>query len=148
MGVSYVRGAIGLSLLGVVAIAPPTLAAQGEPQCTVKLELTKLRTRAGCWIDAPKRGATGVARFTCRGGATKVTLGPHTFTGTVKKGVLSTQATSEFEFSDGCVWRTRQSVEGKLGSGSLTYTYSERVVKSDGSCASPCAARGTVDVED
>lgn len=151
-------GTIGLALTltapaaadapSVPARDEPQTQARGEPQCTVKLELTKVKTRPGCFVDTPKRGSTGKATFRCRGGETHVVLGRHTFDGTVEGGELEALATSEFEFSDGCVWKTRQEVSGRLTDGELAYHYTERVVSSDGSCASPCTASGTVAVAD
>ena len=140
-------GAVGWCAL-LMASALPASAAHGEPQCSVALELTSVTTRAGCWIDAPRKGARGTAQYTCRGGSTRVTFGPHTFRGKITKGTLHAEATSEFEFEDGCVWRTSQSVQGALADKKLRYAYTERVVKSDGSCASPCSAKGDIRVLD
>lgn len=149
-------GALSLAALMLTGAAGPASAdaprgeplIQGEPQCTVELELTQVKTRVGCFVDTPKRGSAGKATFRCRGGKTHVVLGRHAFDGTVARGQLEALATSEFEFSDGCVWKTRQEVSGRLADGKLTYRYSERVVSSDGSCATPCTASGTVAVAD
>ncbi len=121
---------------------------EGEATCVLALKVATLGTQAGCFVDTPRRGATGKARFRCRGGETKVDLGGFNFKGTVAKGRFEATASSEFTFEDGCVWRTTQSLTGRVGDGELDYAYRERVVKSDGACASPCTAKGAVAIVD
>lgn len=122
--------------------------ARGEPMCEVTLELSDYETGESCWVDAPARGARAKATFPCKGGKTSFTFGRHAFKGRVKDDAIDARAKTTFEWQDGCTWQGDHAITGTIDSGALVYDYSEHVTKSDGSCESPCVARGKVTIVD
>jgi hypothetical protein len=99
-------------------------------------------------IDFPvEKGSTGTIQYPCDGGMVFATLGSIDFSGTVSQGFLSLDGVLIVPGPDGCQWQTNHHIEGFLPSGLLTYSYSEFVAVSDGSCWQPCTEIGDVEVQ-
>ncbi|NUO52511.1 MAG: hypothetical protein HOV80_27000 [Polyangiaceae bacterium] len=99
-------------------------------------------------IDFPvEAGSTGTIQYPCGGGMVTATLGSISFSGSVSAGFLSLDGVMVVMGPDGCSWQTEHHIEGFIPGGALTYSYSEHVVISDGSCWQPCTEVGDVVIE-
>ena len=99
-------------------------------------------------VDFPvEPGSTGTIQYPCGGSMVSANLGSIAFSGTVQQGFLSLDGVMFVTGPDGCVWQTDHHIEGFLPNGQLTYSYSEFVSVSDGSCWQPCTEIGDVEVE-
>ncbi len=99
-------------------------------------------------VDFPvEAGSTGTIQYPCGGGQVTATLGSIDFSGTVQQGFLSLDGVLVVPGPDGCQWQTNHHIEGFLPGGALTYSYSEQVAVSDGSCWQPCTEIGDVEVQ-
>jgi hypothetical protein len=103
----------------------------------------------GC-VDFPvQAGSAGVIEYPCGGGPVRATLGEVSFDGFVQGGDVSLSGTaivSADRSPDGCVWQTSHQISGTVGSGKLSYSYSEMVI-SGFSCWYPCTESGTVEIQ-
>jgi hypothetical protein len=103
----------------------------------------------GC-VDFPvQAGSTGAIEYPCGGGSVTATLGEVAFTGGVQNGQVSLGGTvviSADRSPDGCVWETKHQISGSVGSGTLTYSYSEMWITGT-ECWSPCTETGTVEIK-
>jgi len=118
--------------------------------CTPALLVTgSVPSFSGC-VDFPvEAGSTGRIEYPCGGGPVSATLGEVSFTGFVQGGNVSLAGTaivSADRSPDGCVWQTEHRISGGVGSGKLTYSYSEMPI-SGSNCWSPCTETGTVQIE-
>jgi hypothetical protein len=97
-------------------------------------------------IDFPvQAGSSGVIQYPCSGGAVSANLGQLQFTGSVANGMVSLDATANYQGPDGCTWKTQHHIGGNLPDGFLTYSYSEGPI-SGMNCWQPCTETGTVKV--
>jgi hypothetical protein len=114
--------------------------------CTPDLVVVDLvKSMPSCFVDSVQVGSQGGIEYPCEGGPVSATFGPITFTGTVVDGAAALDATTTFDWSDGCTWSSSQTITGTLASGSLEYTYSEMPIQGTG-CFEPCSAKGTIAV--
>jgi hypothetical protein len=99
-----------------------------------------------CFVDSVQPGKMGMLDFPCSGGPVSATFGPILFTGSVQNGMIAMDATTTFDWLDGCTWSSSQIITGTLASGSLAYSYSEKPILGKG-CETPCTASGTILVQ-
>jgi hypothetical protein len=86
--------------------------------------------------------------------ATSVTIdfgGGVVFSGTLTGNAVNLRYEHQHPFTDGCGWKATETLVGQLDPATcrfaLSYDYTESVVQSDGSCASPCSAMADVQLE-
>ncbi len=123
--------------------ASPSSAAPEKCVREVRVAAVKKSSEA-CWIDAPSAGAAGTFNYACEGGQAEVRIGKYAYRGSVKDGVLEYSLKTEFDWSDGCHWKSEQHLQGSVD-GPLQYSYREMPV-SGKSCLSACSAQGTYEV--
>ena len=103
----------------------------------------------GCVDFQVAAGSTGGIQYPCGGGFVTAHLGSVTFSGTVQNGVVALDGTEIIgadRSPDGCVWRTTHRILGNVGSGELSYEYSEIFIQGV-NCWSPCTEAGTVEIQ-
>lgn len=100
-------------------------------------------------IDFPvEAGTTGGIQYPCEGGPVSAVLGSISFSGFVSDGLVSLSGTAQLIGPDGCLWQTDHFIDGKLASGTLTYSYQEILLTPPPiDCWSPCTETGTVEVD-
>jgi len=121
-----------------------SVAVAGPQQCQTTLAVGVVQTRAGCQIDERVSGQTAVLSHACGDGPASVGFADAMFQGNVVGGVLDVSIETEFDFTDGCHWRTKQRIEGTLASGALQYGYEERPDPGQSGCARGCLANAQV----
>lgn len=129
----------------VVAPAPATTtSSMSVNECQITLSVARVQTRAGCTIDERVSGQSAVLTYPCDGGPATAAFGASVFTGSVTGGEVDVSIETHFPFSDGCQWRSKQRIAGRLG-GPLAYTYEEMPEPGQGRCAAGCTASASVD---
>jgi hypothetical protein len=113
-------------------------------RCTLRLDVRQTHGAEGCFIDERVTRAPGELRYACGDGEAEAVFGPATFRGAVRGGVASLRLETTFHFSDGCDWRTEQTLDGPIAAAAFTYRYREFPVAGQRGCARPCAAQASV----
>jgi len=113
-------------------------------ECQLTLSVGRVQARAGCQIDERVSGQSAVLTYPCDGGAATAAFGTSVFTGSVTGGEVDVAIETTFPFSDGCQWRSKQRIAGRLGA-PLAYTYEEAPEPGQGRCAPGCTASGLVE---
>jgi hypothetical protein len=115
--------------------------------CKPSLEVTGSTPSSPSCVDFPvKAGSTGTIEYPCAGGPVTAELGTVSFSGTVNNGVVSLEGTEIIppgQSPDGCTWQNTHKIDGVLSSGTVAYSYSEKVL-SGSNCWSPCTETGSV----
>lgn len=116
--------------------------------CSPSLLVTGSTPSSPNCIDFPVvKGSTGKIDYPCTGGPVSANIGSILFSGTAQNNQVNLTGTARDVGPDGCVWEFNHRIQGSLPSGQLTYSYSERVVESNGRrCWQPCTEVGTVEV--
>lgn len=119
-------------------------------RCAQRLRLTGLmRTTPTCAVDVRIAvGEEGTLSWDCgspAGGGAEVRFARATFRGRVSGGELDACTTSQFDWTDRCVWISEQFVEGPVQRGPLRLSYAEAPL-SGGACQVPCQATGTFEI--
>jgi hypothetical protein len=117
--------------------------------CTPTLLVIGSTPSSPSCIDFPvEAGSTGMIDLPCGGGVVTATLGAISFSGSVESGVLSLDGSATLTGPDGCLWHTTHHIGGVLSSGTLSYSYHEKVMPKPGQdCWNPCTESGTVTIE-
>jgi len=115
--------------------------------CTAEMKIKRVNARRGCYLDVTK-GSKGTLEWACGGGRARVTMGEHTYTGTIKDDRVELSATTEYEFRDSCRWRSDQYITGSLKSGKLDFRYTEEPLPGQHRCARACKGKGRVTVKE
>lgn len=146
---------IALGALGCAAAAPITPAMTrsskqhtGARVCTAELEVHSVTVRRGCTIDERVTQAPGRLEMPCRGaGPPRATFGTSVFEGAVTaSGEIDVGIETGFDFTDGCHWRTKQRIRGRVGDSSWSYEYREEPDAGQRGCAAACIASAEVRV--
>lgn len=138
-----------LTTLFVPLSAQEAPAREGEGKaktCTAKLAAGLPQTQPGCFIDERVTGTSGTLTYNCDGGRATADLGRGAFSGTVKAGNVDVALRTQYKFSDGCIWISKQRMTGTIGSGSLSYSYEEAPAAGQRGCATACTASASVEV--
>lgn len=143
------RRGVGAAALALGLAASPgarsqAMRADAGIDCTLRLQVHQTRGAEGCFIDERVTRAPGELRYACGDGPATATFGPSTFVGEVRGGVASLRLATAFHFSDGCDWRTEQTISGPVAAASFAYAYREFPAPGQRGCARPCAARADV----
>jgi hypothetical protein len=102
----------------------------------------------GC-VDFPvEKGSTGTIEYPCAGGPVTARIGAINFTGTAQNGSVKLTGTATQTDPVGCLFLNTHTITGVLGTGDLTYSYSEMLIDKRGhnNCYSPCTETGTVKI--
>lgn len=101
-------------------------------------------------VDFPvTAGSLGGIQYPCGGGSVTAQLGSISFSGSVQGAEVSldgTEIIGRDRSPDGCVWQTSHHISGSVGSGKLTYSYSEIFIEGF-DCWNPCTEFGTVEIQ-
>ena len=127
---------------------PPDAGAAG-PACTRSVVVQTLtRSSPTCFVDVVVAvGQTGTLTLACAGdGEASIAFGSRSFAGAVVGGAIMVCTGTQFDWSDGCVWTSAQTVQGDVASGTLSFDYVEAPKPGQSSCAAPCTAHGTIAV--
>ncbi|APR78419.1 Flagellar hook-length control protein FliK [Minicystis rosea] len=118
--------------------------------CKPVLEVTGSTPSSPNCIDFPvEKGSMGLIEFPCGGGLVTAQLGSVTFSGNVQNGEVFLEGIAVVSAPDNCLWQTTHHIVGKLSSGQLDYSYTEKVIDNQGQpfCWSPCTESGTVKIQ-
>ena len=131
-------------------------AAKPDDICTTGLLMESIFQPPSCvndyFVDA---GATGILEYACDGGGNwaAVKFAGTTFPGSIEGTSVDVCIGTTFPFVDGpncqyskSTWATAQRIYGDYKTGTLTYTYADKLIQGH-SCWSPCVAWGKVDVQ-
>jgi hypothetical protein len=117
--------------------------------CSPKLLVTGSVPSSPSCVDFPvAAGSTGGIQYPCGGGAVTAQLGSVTFTGSVQDGAVELGGIEIIDAErspDDCVWQTNHRITGSVGSGALSYEYTEMPIEGE-SCWFPCTESGTVSI--
>lgn len=137
---------VALSVLLLAACVTTPAAPSAGERCVYRVTVVAPEAD-GCFIDEKVSRSPGVAGFPCAGGPIEITYGSSVFRGTVTDGVVDASLSTDFDYDDGCAWRSTQRLKGALRPGAvLTYTYEEAPVRGE-DCANPCRAVSVARVE-
>lgn len=124
-------------------VAPGPL---GSPTCTTVLfaEEPTLSCPGG-FVDVVARG-DGSLVSGCDGvGRVEARFGDRIYRGSRSGDLVGLCIQTEFDYADGCRWRSSQRLEGDLSTGVLSLTYREEAIAGT-SCFPPCTADSVVRV--
>ncbi|MEE2828119.1 MAG: hypothetical protein VX498_02940 [Myxococcota bacterium] len=112
------------------------------PQSMI-LTVEDLQVPRSCHVDISEDPS---ARLTwdSKTGEAFATFGNHEFSGLVTGDTVSLVATTEFDWSDGCRWKTEQRITGLLHGPPLAFFYQEAPLPGQRNCSNPCTATGIV----
>jgi hypothetical protein len=133
----------------VIVDAAPDVPREAAPTtCTATFSVVSLvPSSSGCTLNEEVRaGSPATMTYPCAGGAVTVRFGSQTFSGTVSAGQITVTNVDQFPFSS-CTWESTQRISGTLASGTLSYSYSERVVAGGCSGVGACTASGSIAVQ-
>lgn len=117
----------------------------GGATCTATLQVATLEVQPGCTVDTRISGTSGVLTYPCGPGPAEARFGDSVFTGEVDAaGVARLAIRTEFPFSDGCRWETKQEIEGRIDGGAWQYAYREQPLPGQGGCANACIATASM----
>lgn len=120
----------------------------GGSSCRATLVVAQLEVQPGCTVDTRISGASGALSHACGPGPAEARFGDSVFTGEVDaQGVARLSIRTEFPFSDGCRWETKQEIEGRIGGGRWQYTYREQPLDGQSGCANACVARASMTMQ-
>lgn len=115
--------------------------------CRVTLRVGSVKPApASCWIDQKVANQTAPLEWDCTSGEAVARFAVP-FVGRVTAGAVTLVATTEFHWSDGCTWQSRQQIEGVLATGALSYGYAEQPIVGTGCAPAYCKATASVLVE-
>jgi hypothetical protein len=133
--------------------SPPVGSAAPDPSpsrtCHATLVVREVAPdHATCFVDAKVAGHPGDLSYACNGGPAEARFPGAVFRGTVVDGDLDVSLSTQFDWNDGCKWRSEQHLRGAVapGKGSLEYTYTEAPLDGQEDCSSSCTARAQVEV--
>lgn len=125
------------------------VAAAQKPNATCKLQVTLNNftvSNETCFVDVPfKDGDQGQLNFACGQGPATLDFPGGSFVGTSDSCNVNLTRITQYPFSDGCIWETKQTVVGKLD-GQLVYKYTEKPVKGS-NCAMACTVDAVMNLE-
>jgi hypothetical protein len=98
----------------------------------------------GGFVDVVARGP-GTLVFECGGSRVEARFGDRTYRGTRTGDHVALCIQTEFDYADGCRWRSSQRLEGELDGGSLMLSYREEPIAGSG-CFPPCTADAIVEL--
>ena len=117
----------------------------GGTSCSATLQVATLQIQPGCTVDTRISGMSGVLTYPCGPGPAEARFGDSVFTGEIDAaGVARLAIRTEFPFSDGCQWETKQEIEGRIDGGAWQYAYREQPLPGQGGCANPCVATASM----
>jgi hypothetical protein len=135
----------------------PADASPPDVLCTKTVTMGEFNQPGGCenihyFVDS---GAVGELEYACDGGTpwAAVVFDGQTFPGTLQNDLVDVCISSTFPFQDGVdcassksIWQTAQRIYGDYTSGTLTFTYSNKVIEGH-SCWMPCDSWADVTVQ-
>jgi hypothetical protein len=129
-----------------LATAPPVDRPDAGP-CAATLVAAAVTATPGCWVDEKVANQTTSLTYACAGGAAVAPFDVD-FVGSVSTdGRVDLGATSDFEWDDGCRWRSEQRIVGALSAGTLDYSYTEKPIAGEGCASAHCTASAQVAVQ-
>jgi hypothetical protein len=151
-----VQAPVELSIPPLGSAAAVDIVSSGERsggECTLQLVATRIeKSSPGCYLDEHISKGPGVLRYPCNGeGTAEADFGPDHYTGSVARGELELEHSTELDWEDGCRWGTHALIQGNvLAAGEavlrpLTWRYFDRVV-SGSDCSGLCVAKASIDV--
>jgi len=139
-----------------VATCNPPDAAIPDDICTTPIAMGNIVQPGGCINDyAVTSGETGVLEYACDGGSSwaAVAFEGQTFPGAIQDDFVDVCISSTYPWQDGpncgytkSVWVTAQRIYGDYTTGTLTYTYVDKMIEGH-SCWIPCFAWAYVSVQ-
>ncbi|MBX7194946.1 MAG: hypothetical protein K1X94_23030 [Sandaracinaceae bacterium] len=116
--------------------------------CRASLVVAQLDVQPGCTVDTRISGASGVLTHACGPGPAEARFGDSVFTGEVDAaGRAHLVIRTEFPFSDGCRWETKQEIEGNVQGGVWQYAYREQPLPGQSGCANACLATASIQMQ-
>jgi hypothetical protein len=127
-----------------VASPEPTAPEPATPgphgPCTATLTLEPLTIEPStCFVDTKFKGKEGKLTYPCGGGPARARFPGVTFKGDVTGDVVNVFIVTDFDWTDGCKWRSEQHIFGRLPGGTL-----ELALAGQAGCDPACTARATV----
>lgn len=120
----------------------------GGSSCRATLVVAQLQVQRGCTVDTRISGASGVLTHACGPGPAEARFGDSVFTGEVDgAGVARLSIRTEFPFSDGCRWETKQEIEGRIDGGAWQYAYREQPLDGQSGCSNACIATASMSMQ-
>jgi len=123
--------------------SPATPAPAAPATCTLAVDASPTIVPPSCFIDDRMGGKRGTLLYPCDGdGEAKLVLGDMSIPAVVQDGELSATVTTEFDWQDGCHWRTFQSARGSVAGKVLVVEYREASDPAPQPCFPPCEGHG------
>lgn len=128
-------------------VATPTPAA--PVMCSATVAVSDIVVPPSCSIDDKLGGRTGTLQYPCDGdGDARLVLNrSDPIAASVQNGALSATVVTEFDWSDGCHWRTFQTVRGAITGKAFVVEYREEPDPASTPCAPPCEGQAQMFVQ-
>ncbi len=140
-------GSRGAAESGPDTAGAHTASGSSSDSCAVTLRVAQLAmSHDTCWVDEKVTGASGTLTFPCSGGTAEARFSSIVFTGQMSDGQVELLLATQFKYSDGCRWESRQRLAGVLESGALLYEYSEAPAAGQQGCVYGCTAAAKVEL--
>ncbi len=123
------------------AAAPTPLAA---PVCERALDARDATLSCpGGFVDVVAQGR-GTLRWECDGNRAEAVFAAGTYRGSREGETFALCIQTEFDYLDGCRWRSSQTITGNVGDSELLLSYREMAIVSDGACFPECTAEARI----
>jgi len=97
----------------------------------------------GGFVDVVAQGR-GTLRWECDGSRAEAVFAAGTYRGSREGDTFSLCIQTEFDYVDGCRWRSSQTITGNVGEAELLLSYREMAIVSDGACFPECTAEARI----
>ena len=108
---------VAAPVAAVVVAAQPAgssiaIAAKADPpeSCSKHLTVGELKKSETCFVDEKVTGTEGILEYPCNGGPAEARFGQTVFSGEFVGGTWDVRVATEFDFNDGCHWRSEQRI--------------------------------------